>query len=300
MGRYINLFTDFGFKKIFGSEENKDILLDFLNTLLADKQQIIDLKFLNSELLGGNIMERKAIFDLYCENDKGEQFIVELQRAKQEFFKERSIFYASRAIQAQSKRGKWDYNWQSVYTIAILDFEFSGMGHEHVKSDIILYDTENERQFTDKLRFIYLEMPKFNKTEDELENNYDKWLYLLKNISELDEIPERLQRFLFQKVFNLAEITNYAPETRQRYEASLKEYRDYYNTIATAEKEAHQQGLQEGLQQGLEQGKQEGERAKAIKMARKSLQKGYSVADIADITNLSIIEIEDIRRSLEI
>jgi len=199
MGRYINLFTDFGFKKIFGSEENKDILLDFLNTLLADKQQIINLQFLNSELLGGTITERKAIFDLYCENDKGEKFIVELQRAKQEFFKERSIFYASRAIESQSRRGKWDYNWQAVYTIAIMDFEFSGMEHENVKSDVILYDTENQIQFSDKLRFIYLEMPKFNKMEDELETNYDKWLYLLKNMSELDEIPLRLQAFLFKK-----------------------------------------------------------------------------------------------------
>jgi len=86
MGKYINLFTDFGFKKIFGSEENKDILLDFLNTFLADKQRITNLQFLNTELLGGSIMERKAIFDLYCENDKGEQFIVELQLQRTKYF----------------------------------------------------------------------------------------------------------------------------------------------------------------------------------------------------------------------
>lgn len=278
MGRYINLFTDFGFKKIFGSEENKDILLDFLNTLLADKQTIIDIKFLNSELLGSSIMERKAIFDLYCENNKGEKFIVELQRAKQEFFKERSIFYASRAIETQSQRGKWDYNWQAVYTIAIMDFEFSGMGHRNVKSDVILYDTENQMQFTNKLRFIYLEMLKFNKTEHELETNYDKWLYLLKNIGELDEIPERLQRILFKKIFNLAEITHYSPQARQAYEESLKEYRDYYNTIATAEKDARQ--------------------AENIRIAKKSLKKGYATEDIAEITGMTIKEIEHIKRSL--
>lgn len=97
MVRYINLFTDFGFKRIFGSEENKDILIDFLNTLLIDSQTIINLHFL--ERFGNNIMDRKAIYDLYCENDKGEKFIVELQRAKQAFFKERSVFYASPAIE---------------------------------------------------------------------------------------------------------------------------------------------------------------------------------------------------------
>jgi len=287
MGRYINLFTDFGFKKIFGSEENKDILLDFLNTLLADKQQITNIKFLNTELLGGNILERKAIFDLYCENDKGEKFIVELQRAKQEFFKERSIFYASRAIENQSQRGKWDYNWDAVYTIAIMDFEFAGMGHPNVKSDVILYDTDNQIPFSDKLRFIYLEMPKFNKTEAELENNYDQWLYLLKNISELDEIPARLQRFLFQKVFNLAEITNYAPKDRHQYEESLKQYRDYYNTIATAEKEARQEGLTEGLEQGK------------IEMAKEGFKEGVDINLLAKLTKLSIQELQEIKSQME-
>ncbi len=274
MGKYINLFTDFGFKKIFGSEENKDILLDFLNTLLADKRTITDLQFLNTERLGSNILERKAIFDLYCENDKGEKFIVELQRGKQEFFKERSIFYASRAIEEQSQRGKWDYNWNAVYTIAIMDFEFSGMGHDNVKSDVILYDTDNQMKFTDKLRFIYLEMPKFNKTEAELETNFDKWLYLLKNISELDTVPQRLQEIWFKRVFNLAEITNYAPQDRQEYEESLKEYRDYYNTIATAEKDVK------------------------IEIAKNAILEGSTDEFIGKITGLSLAFIQELRENI--
>jgi predicted transposase/invertase (TIGR01784 family) len=290
MGRYINLFTDFGFKKIFGSEENKDILLDFLNTLLADKRTIIDLQYLNTERLGNNILERKAVFDLYCENDKGEKFIVELQRAKQEFFKERSIFYASRAIEEQSEMGKWDYNWQAVYTIAIMDFEFSGMGHTNVKSDVILYDLENQMKFTDKLRFIYLEMPKFNKTEAELESNYDKWLYLLKNISDLDEVPAKLQKVLFEKVFNIAEVSNYTPKDRKQYEESLKEYRDYYNTIATAEKEAREEGWQEGREEGREEEK--------VGVAEKAIIEGFDDQVIQKLTGLSIEQIDELRRKL--
>ncbi len=278
MGRYINLFTDFGFKKIFGSEENKDILLDFLNTLLADKQTIIDLTFLNPERLGNSILDRKAIYDLYCENDKGEKFIVELQRAEQNFFKERSIFYASRAIEQQSKGGKWDYNWQAVYTIAIMDFEFSGMGHDNVKSDVILYDWENQRKFSDKLQFIYLEMPKFKKTEDELETNYDKWLFLLKNISELEQIPERLQRFLFEKVFNLAEYSHFAQKDRQAYEESLKQYQDYYNTIETAEKKARAE--------------------ERIKVATNLIHLGTDNQLIKQSTGLSIETIQKLRENL--
>jgi predicted transposase/invertase (TIGR01784 family) len=243
--RYINLFTDFGFKRLFGNEENKDILMDFLNTLLVDKQTIINLKFLNSEVLGKTILDRRAVYDLYCENDKGEKFIVELQRAEQEVFKERSIFYASRAIEEQSIKGEWNYNWQAVYTIAIMDFTFAGMGHNNVKSDVILFDQENQLKFTDKLRFIYLEMPKFTKTIDELETNYDKWLYLLKNISNMDNIPSKLQKAFFEKVFQIAEVSNYTPQERQQYEESLKYFRDYHNTIQFEFKK----GIKEGARQ---------------------------------------------------
>jgi len=274
MGRYINLFTDFGFKKIFGSEENKDILLDFLNTLLEGSQNIVDLTYLNTERLGKNITERKAIFDLYCENDKGEKFIIELQRAKQEFFKERSIFYASRAIEEQAEQGKWNYNWKAVYVIAMMDFEFSGMGHENVKSDVILYDTENQMQFSDKLRFIYLEMPKFNKTENQIESNYDKWLYLLKNIAHLEEIPKKLQLFLFEKIFALAEYTNLEPTSKRAYEESLKEYRDYYNTIDTARKD------------------------EKIEIAKEMLRDDATLEKIVKYTKLNIKEIEKLKKEL--
>lgn len=288
MARYINLFTDFGFKKIFGSEENKEILLDFLNTLLPEVQTIIDLQYLNSERIGNSTLERKAIYDLYCENDKGEKFIVELQRASQDFFKERSIFYAARAVDQQAEKGEWDYEWKAVYTIAIMNFEFSGMGHDNVVSDVVLYDQLNHLKFSDKLRFIYLEMPKFNKTEEELETNFDKWLYLLKNIGRLDSVPKRLQRILFQRVFQLAEYSNYDKKTRDEYEESLKEYRDYYNTLHSAEKKARQEGLEEGM----EKGKIEGENKKAIEIAKKMLLQGLDLSLIQSVTGLTEAEIK--------
>jgi len=272
MGRYINLFTDFGFKKIFGSEENKDILLDFLNTLLPEVQTITHLEYRNSERLGNSLLERRAIYDLYCENDKGEKFIVELQRAEQDFFKERSIFYAARAVDQQAKKGEWNYEWKAVYTIAIMDFEFSGIAHDNVVSDVVLYDQLNHEKFSDKLRFIYLEMPKFTKTEEELETNFDKWLYLLKNIGTLEDVPQRLQRILFQRVFQLAEYSNYGKEDRDQYEKSLKEHRDYYNTIHSAERKA--------------------ETKKAIEIAKKMLLAGSELSFIQSVTGLSEEEIQ--------
>jgi predicted transposase/invertase (TIGR01784 family) len=275
MEKYINLFTDFGFKKLFGEEQNKDLLLDFLNTLLPDKQNIIDLKYLNSEILGKSILDRRAIFDLYCENDKGEKFIVELQRAEQIYFKERSIYYATCAIEEQAKRGKWDYNWQSVYTIAIMDFAFGGMNHSNVKSDVILYDQENQLVFSDKLRFIYLEMSKFDKTIDELETNYDKWLYVLKNISYLDAVPAKLQKMILEKVFQIAEIAKYNPKERKQYEESLKYYRDYENSMELK----------------FEKGKMEGKTEALLETAKSMKQKGFDIKTISDITGLKPEEI---------
>ena len=93
--KYINPFTDFGFKKLFGTEFNKEILIDFLNQVLGGKEWIQDLTYLNTENLGNTEADRKAIFDLYCENKTGEKFIIELQNAEQLYFKDRSMFYST-------------------------------------------------------------------------------------------------------------------------------------------------------------------------------------------------------------
>ena len=121
--RYINPFTDYGFKKLFGEEINKDLLLDFLNELLKEEQGVIkNITYLKTEHLGASEVDRKAIFDLYCENEKGEKFIVELQKTKQNFFKDRTLYYSTFPIREQAKRTDWDYELKAVYTIAILDF----------------------------------------------------------------------------------------------------------------------------------------------------------------------------------
>jgi predicted transposase/invertase (TIGR01784 family) len=251
--KYINPFTDFGFKKLFGEEANKDLLLDFIQTLLPDKQTITTITYLKTEKLGRATTERKAIFDLYCENDKGEKFIVELQRAEQDYFKERSIYYATFAIQEQAKKGKWNYDWQGVYTIAIMDFEFTTPLHKNVKSHVVLYDQENKTLFSDKLQFIYLEMSKFDKTIDELNGHYEKWLFILKNLHLLDEIPAKLRSKAFLKLFQIAEIAKYNPKERQNYENSLKYYRDMENSLDLKYEKGKKEGLKKGKAQGLKE-----------------------------------------------
>ncbi|MCC5921901.1 MAG: PD-(D/E)XK nuclease family transposase [Cyclobacteriaceae bacterium] len=180
--RYINPFTDFGFKKLFGSEFNKELLVDFLNEVLGEREKIKDLTYLNSEQLGNTKQDRTAVFDLYCENEKGDKFIIELQNIKQQFFKDRSIFYASFPIQSQApKRKQWNFHLTAVYTIGILNFSFEDKLPRYLR-EVQLMDKLTLEVFYDKLTFIYLEVPNFDKKEDELETHFEKWMFILKNM----------------------------------------------------------------------------------------------------------------------
>ena len=184
--KYVNPFTDYGFKKLFGEEVNKDLLLDFLNELLKEEQgNITNLTYLKTEHLGDIATERKAVFDLYCENEKGEKFIVELQKTKQKFFKDRTVFYTTFPIREQAQRADWNYELKAVYTIAILDFVFDENKNfpKKYRYDVKLSDVETHKVFYDKLTLIYLEMPKFNKKLEELQTRFDKWLYVIKNLN---------------------------------------------------------------------------------------------------------------------
>jgi predicted transposase/invertase (TIGR01784 family) len=293
--KYINPFTDYGFKKLFGEEINKDLLRDFLNELLKEEQgQIVELTYLKSEHLGTSDIDRKAIFDLYCENEKGEKFIVELQKSKQNFFKDRTLYYSTFPIREQAKRADWNYELKAVYTIAILDFVFDEGKNEPSKYryDVKLSDIETNRVFYDKLTFIYLEMPKFNKKIEELETRFDKWLYVIKNLNRLDRIPEKLRERIFDKVFEAAEIARFTPEQVRFYEDSLKYYRDMKNSLDTAWEEGKEEGIKQGKEQGIKQGKEQGIKEGKFDTAKKMHSKGYSINDISELTGLTIDEIK--------
>lgn len=288
--KYINPFTDYGFKKIFGEEVNKDLLIDFLNELLREEQgEIISLSYLKNEQLGSSNLDRKAIFDLYCENEKGEKFIVELQKSKQNFFKDRTVFYSTFPIREQAKRADWNYELNAIYTIAILDFIFEEDKDEvdKFRYDVKLSDIQTHKVFYDKLTFIYLEMPKFNKTIDELDSHYDKWLYVLRNLNRLDRVPDKLKEKIFQKVFDTAEIAKFTPEQVNSYEDSLKYYRDLKNSLDTARDE----GKLEGLSEGIEKGKME----KTFEVAKNLLNSGISIDVIMEATGLSKEQIDKLK-----
>lgn len=252
--KYINPFTDFGFKKLFGEEANKHLLIDFLNQLLPPQHQIHDLFYKKTEQLGSHELDRKAIFDLYCESTNGHKFIVELQKAKQNFFKDRSVFYATFPIREQAERGEWNYQLQPVYCIALLDFVFEETHSERYLQQIQLRNEVCE-VFYDKLTFIFIEMPRFQKKLNELNTHFDKWLYFIKNLENFDHIPTHLKESIFEQAFAVAEIACFNPQQLEDYENSLKYYRDLKNVIDTAASEAEERGFEKGVGIGKEQEK---------------------------------------------
>ena len=280
LSRYINIYTDFAFKKVFGTEANKDLLISFLNQLmgLTGDSEITDVTYLNPEQLGDNINERRAVYDVYCSTGNGEHFIVEMQKAKQDHFKDRALYYSSFAIREQGTKGSimkpWDYKLMPVYVVGILNFVMDE-DDEKVITRVTLKDDRN-REFNKNLQFIFIEMPKFTKEEPELETFLDKWLYVIKNISRLDDKPQALTEGIFKKLFDVAEISQFSKLDRAEYEESLKVFWDFSNVLSTAERK----------------GRVEGERETNLRNAKKMKQKGLTSEDIAEITGLTKEEIE--------
>ncbi len=276
--KYINPYTDFGFKKIFGEEASKPELIDFLNALLPEQNKIIDLTFKNTEQIGLTDLDRKAIYDIYCENDKGEKFIVELQKARQNYFKERTIYYSTFPIREQAEKGEWNYNLKAVYCIGILDFTFDDYESEPERSEYlhtIKLKNQNGKVFYDKLTYVYLEMPNFTKTENQLETRLDKWLYFIKHLEDFQNIPAIFSEEVFERAFEKAALANLAQSDLDKYENSLKVYRDLKGVIDTA----------------FDEGKIEGKMERDIEIVKQAKSMGLSVSEITKLTGLSENEI---------
>ena len=211
--RYISLLTDFGFKRIFGTAMNKDLLICFLNSLFNGKQVVKDVSYLNPEHVGDVYTDRRAIFDVYCEGENGEKFIVEMQNAYQTYFKDRALFYSTFPIREQAPKGSdWDFKLNHVYTVALLNFSMNedAFDKEKIRHHVQLCDTATHKVFYDKLEYIYVEISKFNKPLEELDTLYEKWLYALKNLYKLTQRPKELCDKVFDRLFEEASISRIA------------------------------------------------------------------------------------------
>ena len=320
--RYISLLTDFGFKRIFGSAPNKDLLICFLNSLFNGKQVVKDVSYLNPEHVGDVYTDRRAIFDVYCEGENGEKFIVEMQNAYQAYFKDRSLFYSTFPIREQAPKGNdWDSKINHVYTVALLNFNMyeDAFDKEKTRHHVQLCNTATHKISYDKQEFIYVVLAKFNKTLGELETLYEKWLYALKNLYKLSQRPKELCDKVFDRLFEEAEIAKFSPLEMREYEASKKAYRDIKNSVDTAKRQGiaegmekgmekgmkqgmkqgmeqgMEQGMKQGMKQGMEKGMKQGMEQRSLEIARKMLAKGMDAASVMEITGLSAEQMQQLK-----
>ena len=290
MGRFINPFTDWGFKRIFGQEINKDLLIQFLNDLLVGERHITDLRFMDKEQLPEAKDQRGAVYDIFCETDTKEQIIVEMQHRRQPFFMDRSIFYASRAVVGQGKKGKhWNYQLAAVYTICFMNFQPSDLLSSKFRTDVGLMDMQALKPVSDKFRLIYLALPLFpRETEAECENDFERWIYVLKNMETLERMPFQAQNALFEKLASITDVSALSEKDQERYEESLRIYRDNY----AADEYSFNRGKAEGLAEGLKEGLKEGQAAERTMIARNLKENGVDIQVIIHCTGLTKEQID--------
>ena len=279
---FMNPFTDFGFKRLFGQEQNKSVLISFLNALFEQEIVVEDLMYRDKEQLPESKGSRGVIFDIFCTTANGEHFILEMQNKKQGHFADRALYYVARSIVRQGKQGPWDYTYHAVigiyfthFTQAILQDAFrSDFGIRRLGAD----DPHKLQVLTQKIRLVFLQMPLFNKTEEACSSKLDKWMYIIKNMEKLKTIPWCDQEE-FDTIANIANLNAMSEEERQRYDDNLRELQDIYATHLYA--------------------REEGKQDRSIEIAQSLIQDDCSDAFIAKHTGLSLEDIQNLRSSHE-
>ncbi len=280
MGKFVNPFTDIGFKRIFGQEVSKPILIAFLNSLLEGERKIIDLQYLDKEKIGFSDGDRSLIYDVLCKTDSGEYIIVEMQNKSQPYFKNRSVFYTSRSIIEQGERGSdWEYDIKAVYLIALLNFRLEGLTDDF-RTDVGLLDMKRHTLFSDKVRMIFLQLPYFTKELEECNSIFERIIYVLKHMDILQRMPFLAQDAVFKRLSEIADVASLSKEDRLKYDESLKHYRDTIAVMHGQWMEGHASGLAEGMEKGIEENKREN----ALRMKAK----GFDTVVIAEITGLDL------------
>ena len=323
--RYLNPFVDYGFKKLFATEENKDLLISLLNALIGLEDPITDLTYKNVEQIGEINGTRTNYFDVYCTTSADEEFIVEMQNSWQPFFKDRMLYYASKLIRNQGKKGiqqiidssdnknedknkrqkkkgiktrnkDWDFELKNVYVVAIMNFKLPSKEYpdESFLHKIQLMDVDDLRVFYDKLTLIYVELPKLDDVELDLSTPQGQWLYALNSLYYYDQKPEELKGAVFDKLFRQAELAQLTPDQDLAYERSMKVYLDTYNQLKGARilgqreglAKGEKIGLAKGKELGLAEGKELGLAEAKLETAQKMLSLGISPEIVTQVTGL--------------
>lgn len=303
MSRFVDPFTDIGFKIVFGKEnKSNDILMAFLNDLFSGEEDfdtITHLRYLNTERSRERLDDRNIIYDILCETQNGHRFIVEMQRQSQPFFFARSVYYMSRAIYEQGLKGinkendDWNYNLIPVIGVFFCNFYVNELDRQLVQH-IRLCDTSTHKPVGNLMRYAFIQLPTFRKSEEECTSEFDKWIYILKNMSTMQTMPFTSHRDIFERLASVSSVAALSPEERMQYDYDLKKARDYKAEMSFARKQGleagHKEGLKEGIQKGIQRGIQEGRRTERISIAKALKAQGLPPDLIEKATGISCSE----------
>ena len=292
--KFVNLLDDLGFKHVFGRDENKEILIAFLNEIIPDKQ-IIDLEHIRNEQIPSDPTTKASVFDLYCETQDGSRIVVELQREEQFDYVDRAIYYGAFPVQNQIEKGKKRYTFSAVYVINILNFNLVELKEDTKPvSTFRLKELETNRILSHKYTLIFIELSKFAKRLEEIspDNILEGYLYFLRNMHNFKEQPTEFQQQIWDKLFNAARVAKMNQQDRQAYIKKMNTERDRINQLEFAIEQAKNKGLAEGRAEGRAEGKTQGKAEERASIARTMKADGVPVHAISKYTGLTVAEIE--------
>lgn len=253
--KYMSLLTDYGFKAVFG---DKELLLSFLNALFEKEgKTITSVSYINKEMTPQNKQDRVIFYDVLCKTNKGESFILEMQHKPQDTFRDRAIYYISRAIDDQGRNKKnWNYKIRPVCGVFITNFHLRDVQMPDVPvTEVGLMNRDTKEVFSDTIRMFFIDLMAFNKTEEECETALDLWIYSIKNSGKMTTAPRMASTSpVFGKLYGIAELAAMPTRKRNQYELSLKHYRDMVSDRETTRNRMKQE-REEGIAEGLEKGR---------------------------------------------
>lgn len=291
---FISPLTDMSFKRLFGQEESKALMIDFLNSLAGEGDRIRDITYIDKEYIPACSSGRAMLYDIVCRTDSGEYVVVEMQQHRHASFVDRILCYLSRLVDRQTRRGRrWDYGTlRNVTCICLTGFRMdrrdrAAEGGSTWIRDTVLTDRYGSGELTGRIRAVFLELPSFRKREGECRTQLEKWLFILKNMEKLKEIPFKDESEIFREVEEKMNTVGLTPEEYDRYWNSLDLYRVNRSMMETARKDGIQMGERRGMRKGRKEGMKEGEMRERLRTARAMLEEGFTIAQVTRITGLT-------------
>ncbi|MDQ1265784.1 MAG: hypothetical protein QG635_936 [Bacteroidota bacterium] len=300
---YLDPKNDIAFRKIFGNENKKEILISFLNSILRlkDKKRIVDIDYSDGRQLPKIRELKETILDVRCTDERGINYIVEMQIARPSKFEKRALYYTSKAYINQIEVGELYPSLNPVIFIGILDFEMFE-NPDYLTYHSIKDEMTGENKLSD-FRFCFIELPKFNKTENEIISVEDKWIYFIKNAKNIAHIPLQVKEHEIKEAYNILEKFNWDKHELEVYD-KIGIYRQdergrveqgYMEGLEKGEKRGIEQGKQIGIEQGKQIGLKEGERTAKLEIARNMLKGGIQYDSIIILTGLTQKELDELK-----